>query len=47
MSELVACFATRLLRTLLRRLGYAVHGWRMGRNIGDALLEAPLRDRVA
>ncbi len=40
-------FSTRPLRTLLRQLGYAVHGWRMGRNVGDPLLEVPLRDRLA
>lgn len=40
-------FSTRPLRTLLRQLGYAVHGWRMGRNIGNPLLEAPLRERLA
>ena len=26
--------STRTLRTMLRRLGYRVHGWRLGRNIG-------------
>lgn len=26
--------STRLLRRFLRRLGYHVHGWRLGRNIG-------------
>jgi pimeloyl-ACP methyl ester carboxylesterase len=26
--------STRVLRTVLRRLGYHVHGWRLGRNIG-------------
>lgn len=26
--------STRPLRTMLRRLGYRVHGWRLGRNIG-------------
>jgi pimeloyl-ACP methyl ester carboxylesterase len=26
--------STRVLRSVLRRLGYRVHGWRLGRNIG-------------
>lgn len=40
-------FSTRPLRTLLRRLGYAPHGWRMGRNTGDpTLLAAALRTRL-
>ena len=26
--------STRALRTVLRRLGYDVHGWGLGRNIG-------------
>jgi hypothetical protein len=26
--------STRILRLTLRRLGYHVHGWRLGRNIG-------------
>jgi pimeloyl-ACP methyl ester carboxylesterase len=26
--------STRIMRTTLRRLGYRVHGWRLGRNIG-------------
>ncbi len=39
-------FSTRPLRRLLRQLGYRVHGWRMGRNIGDPALETPLRERL-
>lgn len=26
--------STLVLRRILRRLGYRVHGWRLGRNIG-------------
>src|SRR5947208_17158884 len=39
--------STRVLRGLLRRLDYRVHGWRLGRNIGPtAACVAGLRDRM-
>lgn len=39
--------STRVLRATLRRLGYRVHGWRLGRNIGPtALAFRGMRDRV-
>src|SRR4051812_36289158 len=39
--------STRILRTTLRRLGYRVHGWRLGRNIGptEACVNG-MRDRI-
>ncbi|HEX2073975.1 MAG TPA: alpha/beta hydrolase [Geodermatophilus sp.] len=39
--------STRLLRSVLRRLGYRVHGWRLGRNIGPTrkCVEG-MRDRI-
>lgn len=38
--------STRPLRSLLRRLGYQPHGWRLGRNTGHSSLEAPLHERL-
>jgi pimeloyl-ACP methyl ester carboxylesterase len=39
--------STRALRTVLRRLGYRVHGWRLGRNIGPtAVCVQGMRDRI-
>jgi pimeloyl-ACP methyl ester carboxylesterase len=39
--------STRALRTVLRRAGYGVHGWRLGRNIGPtALAFRGMRDRI-
>ena len=38
--------STRPLRSLLRRLGYSAHGWRMGRNVGNSGLSQPLRERI-
>jgi pimeloyl-ACP methyl ester carboxylesterase len=39
--------STRILRRLLRRLDYRIHGWRLGRNIGPtAACVAGLRDRL-
>jgi pimeloyl-ACP methyl ester carboxylesterase len=39
--------STRILRRVLRRLDYRVHGWRLGRNIGPtAACVAGLRDRM-
>jgi pimeloyl-ACP methyl ester carboxylesterase len=39
--------STRVLRSVLRRLGYRVHGWRLGRNIGPtARCVQGMRDRV-
>jgi pimeloyl-ACP methyl ester carboxylesterase len=39
--------STRILRTVLRRLGYRVHGWRLGRNIGPtAACVIGMRDRI-
>jgi pimeloyl-ACP methyl ester carboxylesterase len=39
--------STRTLRRVLRRLGYRVHGWRLGRNIGPtAACVTGLRDRM-
>jgi pimeloyl-ACP methyl ester carboxylesterase len=39
--------STRILRRVLRRLDYRVHGWRLGRNIGPtAGCVAGLRDRM-
>src|SRR4051812_10720146 len=39
--------STRVLRTVLRRLGYRVHGWRLGRNIGPtAVCVQGMRDRI-
>jgi pimeloyl-ACP methyl ester carboxylesterase len=39
--------STRVLRAVLRRLGYRVHGWRLGRNIGptEACVNG-MRDRI-
>jgi pimeloyl-ACP methyl ester carboxylesterase len=39
--------STRVLRKTLRRLGYRVHGWRLGRNIGptEACVNG-MRDRI-
>jgi pimeloyl-ACP methyl ester carboxylesterase len=39
--------STRVLRMTLRRLGYRVHGWRLGRNIGptEACVNG-MRDRI-
>jgi len=39
--------STRVLRSVLRRLGYRVHGWRLGRNIGptEACVNG-MRDRI-
>ena len=40
-------FSTRVLRATLRRLGYRVHGWQLGRNIGPtAACLAGMRDRI-
>ena len=40
--------STRVLRATLRRLGYRVHGWRLGRNIGPtAACVSGMRDRIA
>jgi pimeloyl-ACP methyl ester carboxylesterase len=40
--------STRILRLTLRRLGYRVHGWRLGRNIGPTeTCVRGMRDRVA
>ena len=39
--------STRVLRATLRRLGYRVHGWRLGRNIGPtAACVSGMRDRI-
>jgi len=39
--------STRILRRVLRRLDYRVHGWRLGRNIGPtAACVTGLRDRM-
>jgi pimeloyl-ACP methyl ester carboxylesterase len=39
--------STRILRTTLRHLGYRVHGWRLGRNIGPtAACVTGMRDRI-
>ncbi|WP_448607778.1 esterase/lipase family protein [Geodermatophilus sp. URMC 60] len=39
--------STRVLRATLRRLGYRVHGWRLGRNIGPTgACVAGMRDRI-
>src|SRR6476646_5869307 len=39
--------STRILRRVLRRLDYHVHGWRLGRNIGPtAECVSGLRDRM-
>ena len=39
--------STRIMRTTLRRLGYRVHGWRLGRNIGPtAACVTGMRDRI-
>jgi pimeloyl-ACP methyl ester carboxylesterase len=39
--------STRVLRNVLRRLGYDVHGWGLGRNIGPtAACVKGMRDRV-
>ena len=44
---LAADSSTRALRTLLRGLGYFVHGWRLGRNIGPtAEAVRGMRDRL-
>jgi pimeloyl-ACP methyl ester carboxylesterase len=39
--------STRILRNTLRKLGYRVHGWRLGRNIGptEACVNG-MRDRI-
>jgi pimeloyl-ACP methyl ester carboxylesterase len=40
--------STRIMRRTLRRLGYRVHGWRLGRNIGPTEeCVNGMRDRVA
>ena len=40
--------STRIMRRALRRLGYRVHGWRLGRNIGPTeQCVNGMRDRVA
>ncbi|SFK56898.1 esterase/lipase family protein [Geodermatophilus ruber] len=39
--------STRVLRAVLRQLGYRVHGWRLGRNIGPtAECVTGMRDRI-
>ena len=39
--------STRVLRTVLRRLDYRVHGWRLGRNLGPtAECVKGMRDRI-
>lgn len=38
--------STLPLRTFLRERGYWVHGWRLGRNIGDPALLEPLAERL-
>nr|WP_204332242.1 alpha/beta hydrolase [Geodermatophilus sabuli] len=39
--------STHVLRSVLRRLGYRVHGWRLGRNIGPtAACVGGMRDRI-
>jgi pimeloyl-ACP methyl ester carboxylesterase len=39
--------STRILRRVLRRLGYRVHGWRLGRNIGPTeACVTGMRDRI-
>jgi pimeloyl-ACP methyl ester carboxylesterase len=39
--------STRALRVVLRRLGYQVHGWGLGRNIGPtAACVAGMRDKI-
>jgi pimeloyl-ACP methyl ester carboxylesterase len=39
--------STRALRGVLRRLGYRVHGWRLGRNVGPTeVAVSGMRDRL-
>jgi pimeloyl-ACP methyl ester carboxylesterase len=39
--------STKVLRATLRRLGYRVHGWQLGRNVGPtAACVAGMRDRI-
>lgn len=38
--------STHPLRAFLRRRGYWVHGWKLGRNIGDPMILKPLAERL-
>jgi len=44
---LASDFSTRPLRSFLIRIGYHVHGWQLGRNLGPTpAVEAGLRERI-